>query len=436
NEGQVKLTDFGMASVQLVSKDEETVAVSGTLSYLAPELVLGNEIQRNSDIFSLGVTLYEMLMGAPAFTGEKPGDYLQAILNDDPIVLLNQRTDIPVELIAICEKMLMKDPAVRYQDCDTLIADLEAFCSKPGNTVSSEELAAYLKNPASFTLHKMPPVSETTAVAGKSYFRRSSWIALLAVFVLALAYFQWFRSSDRQSHNTGEALGEPQETVKLPDKDLAVQPTVSKQSEILEPAEVGRTKMESTRIVQTYPKLKETSQRGKIKTLPDAKIIGVPEEVNDSLLAIENTPPAARGFVRITCTPWAFVFVDGDSMGATPLKAALELTVGDHNLVLMNPEFPPYETVVTVQADQQSNREFSLWDKVGRLELSVSPWAVVYVDGDSLDTTPQRHPFILVPGKHRLSLRHPVLGQWSTEIEIAAGETSKLKFNLINLLSK
>ncbi|MFQ5825494.1 MAG: serine/threonine protein kinase, partial [bacterium] len=94
HEGQVKLTDFGMASLHLPSVDEEVVEVRGTLAYFSPEQILGEEIKKSSDLFSLGATFYEMLTGSQAFFGKTPGDYMNAILHDEPTQFLKKFADI------------------------------------------------------------------------------------------------------------------------------------------------------------------------------------------------------------------------------------------------------------------------------------------------------------------------------------------------------
>ncbi|MFQ5751184.1 MAG: serine/threonine protein kinase, partial [bacterium] len=81
HDGQVKITDFGMADLRLTAKSEMEYEVKGTLAYFSPEQILGEQLNKYSDIFSLGATFYEMLTGAPAFSGNNTSEYFDSILN-------------------------------------------------------------------------------------------------------------------------------------------------------------------------------------------------------------------------------------------------------------------------------------------------------------------------------------------------------------------
>ncbi|RMF56804.1 MAG: PEGA domain-containing protein, partial [Calditrichaeota bacterium] len=163
-------------------------------------------------------------------------------------------------------------------------------------------------------------------------------------------------------------------------------------------------------------------------------LVSLPRET--AVAQEEADRPPSPGFLQVSCAPWAVVFIDDDSVGVTPLPDSLRFAPGEHNLVLRNPDFPEYATTVEIKSAEVHRVVFSFWETVGLLELDISPWAVVYVDGARRDTIPpQKHPLIVTPGKHQLSLENPDLGVWETELEVVAGETKHLRFNLRNLLT-
>jgi tetratricopeptide (TPR) repeat protein len=122
--GTVKIMDFGLAKLRGATKLTKTGTTMGTLHYMSPEQAQGKEVDRRSDIFSLGVVLYEMVTGKLPFKGEYEQAVTYSILNDTPEPMARYRSGVPVGLQRIVEKTLEKDREERYQDADDLLADL------------------------------------------------------------------------------------------------------------------------------------------------------------------------------------------------------------------------------------------------------------------------------------------------------------------------
>jgi serine/threonine protein kinase/Tol biopolymer transport system component len=141
HDGYVKVLDFGLA--KLTEQDEqiphvqatENVNISsglvmGTLKYMSPEQAQGQQVDQRSDIFSLGVVLYEMVAGRPPFEGETARSLVSAILNDEPVALKQHAPNAPEELQNILSKALRKNGRERYRLADDLLVDLKELKRK------------------------------------------------------------------------------------------------------------------------------------------------------------------------------------------------------------------------------------------------------------------------------------------------------------------
>lgn len=123
----VKIMDFGLAKLKGVSKLTESGATVGTIAYMSPEQTRSEEVDSRSDIFSLGVVLYELITGKLPFQGDHNAAIIYSICYEEPEPLARYKANLPEGLQRIIEKSLNKDKKVRYQSVPDLLADLKGL---------------------------------------------------------------------------------------------------------------------------------------------------------------------------------------------------------------------------------------------------------------------------------------------------------------------
>src|SRR5882762_7283813 len=124
--GQVKIMDFGIARVHVADHKTSTGVVLGTPRYMSPEQVAGSPVDHRSDIFSLGIVLYEMLTHTKLFSGEDTPQIFHNVVNFQPPAPSRVNPEVPPMLDFVVERALKKDPAVRYQDAFEFAGDLRS----------------------------------------------------------------------------------------------------------------------------------------------------------------------------------------------------------------------------------------------------------------------------------------------------------------------
>ncbi|UCF37684.1 MAG: protein kinase [Acidobacteriota bacterium] len=189
DHGQAKLLDFGLAKLAAGTPDAggeiptalamtAPGAVVGTIAFMSPEQALGKELDVRTDIFSLGVVLYEMVTGERAFAGSTSAAVFDAILNREPTAPASLNPKVPEELERIIKKTLEKDPAMRYQSAAGLLADLKRLARDSS------------------------PKVHPAQTAPRKYW--SGWILGAVTLFAAAAILSWQIMDSNESGNPGE----------------------------------------------------------------------------------------------------------------------------------------------------------------------------------------------------------------------------------------
>ena len=155
NDGRVKVLDFGLAKdIRADNSNDATLTsaghtqvgvVMGTPAYMSPEQVAGRPLDHRTDIFSLGIILYEMATGRRPFEGTSSAELASAILRDTPAPITPRAADLPADLSRIIRRCLEKDPRHRVQtarDVSNEFRDLDRQSSQPVTVSASRAVAA------------------------------------------------------------------------------------------------------------------------------------------------------------------------------------------------------------------------------------------------------------------------------------------------------
>ncbi len=405
NDGTVKIADFGMAMMTDLPGITAQGNAVGTPAYMPPEQALGKKPQPASDLFSLGVTLYELVSGKSPFQGANVAESLHKTLNETPPPLRKLHPEIPEWFSRLVESLLQKDPQKRPGDAARLLREISRFTRIP----TEEQFLTYLDNPGAVQfeppLPEVPPVSEPRTVL-RFYLTTIALLGLAIVFVFWLkskspTLAPAFSNTDSLSQQAAETLLTSESPVPLEKSDSA-----------------GAASIPSTLQGKSPSANRQTSTPAPKSVLPADSIVPA-------------TQQAARLF--IICTPWAHVYIDGEFKDTTPLGEPLTLAPGRHLLELKNPKSRAYarREIFLTPACTETLRVV-LNPGVGYLMVYATPWANVYIDGTLKATTPLSEPLPLEAGKHLVRFQHPNFSAVEDTIEIFPGRTVEKRIRFRN----
>ncbi len=220
-EGRLKVTDFGIARAG-VSQMTEAGSIIGTAQYLSPEQAKGAPVDQTSDLYSVGVVLYELLTGVVPFSGDTPVEIAMKHLSTVPEPPSAKRADVPRDLDLVVMRALAKDPSERYQSAEEMDADLRRINRGVAISPVTEEAATAIisRPPAVPTITEItaraprPPVPQAPAAAYYDYDeprRRALWPWLVALVFVSAAlvggYFLYSQIQDQLSGSKTVAVG-------------------------------------------------------------------------------------------------------------------------------------------------------------------------------------------------------------------------------------
>jgi len=328
---QPRVLDFGIARVahQHDSHTDDDIA-GGSPYYMSPEQVRQQPADRRSDVFSLGVVLYEMLTDTKPFQGNSLAEITSAVLDHTPPPANTLNVKVHKGLAEIATRAMEKDAEQRFRSARALSRELRHWIEEHGQVNEGE-----------------------TGTPG----RGRAWLAAAAVAGLLVAGGAWWS----MSHKAAAPVVVAAPAVVAPP---VVAPPVAASAV---PVAVASTAVEPTPAASAAietplaPELAPAATRGTSPTAAapakDAKAAKESTKERRAREAREReaktaAAPLPTGTVRLAVSPWGQVEVDGKAMGSAPPLNELSLPEGKHQIVIRNEDFPPYSASVNVAPGQ------------------------------------------------------------------------------------
>lgn len=367
--GFIKVLDFGIARTRKAdgeSKITDPSNLAGTPHYMSPETIMGEQIDHRSDIYSLGIILYEMLAGVPPFVDEAPMKIMMKHLNEapKPVSQTNTSVQVPVAIHDVMMKALSKDRELRPLNVSIFKDLLLNAYKRSGKEIGKTKTPTALKFPVreepgdeQKRLVKLPTSQETASfieipkdvlaeVEQRDLFRKRIFLygaSLFAVLVLAGSVAMYFYAGEK-SKEAKTAIGEKKKKEAVASESKKESLKVAVDSPDIHEGGDSATKSEAERSPETIA----LASKGKA---PDA---GQQHEKN--VVEKADTAKAAEDFVNIYIESFpdkADIFRDSSRLGATPLNISMPRNGAQVELLIKKDDYR--EKTVKFTADKDAS---------------------------------------------------------------------------------
>ncbi len=326
---QPKVLDFGIASIAHAA---DSGAAGGSPHYMAPEQVRSEATDRRTDVFSLGVVLYELLCGRRAFDGDSLDAITRAVREHQPPAAHKVAQTVPLALSEIAARAMSKRPEDRQRSARVLARELHEWLQATPEALQSGE--------------------DDTTLSAAPRLRRAGQLAAALCGALLLGVGAWYALAAARSTSPPGA-----------GSTLAQGPDASTSSE--------RTAIAPTAGTQAIPDAAASAADGIATTDPANGAVAVAPPADATATQASDSPASesattpnvataaigaetepATGVLQLAVSPWAEVEIDGRVVGITPPLRQLSLSPGRHTVRLRNGAFAPHVATIEVAADE------------------------------------------------------------------------------------
>lgn len=403
-DGRMTICDFDLARFADETA-EMTAGLTGSIGYFAPEVIYGETATVASDLFAVGVIAYEMLTGARPFQRDSTDAEMRAITRQEPVPLARLRAEIPEPLSELVMQLLAKKPADRPASAREALKRLQTRFALPAEKSRRQALAAFARAPVDYESVELISAEATEGVRR----RFVPWVAAgaLATAATLVAAVLLLSPPGQSTRQVAEVRTQAADTLAAP--VTATTPAESLASP-MDSVETGTVAEEPSK-----PPLQQASEE-KPPAGPSGQKAGAPKFAGKAL--------------HFRVIPWAHIFVDGDSLGASSDLGALFISAGEHRLRLKNPRMPELELPLAVDPHTPDTLTYDLLTYFAQIYVEVTPWAYVYLNGNEIQDLRKQSPLVLLPGQYTFRFIHPNLGTRTQTLQVQAGESRHLVVNM------
>ncbi|MDP8237728.1 MAG: serine/threonine-protein kinase [Candidatus Hatepunaea meridiana] len=366
NDNRVILADFSLAGFEQLSGLTGHGAIVGSPAYMSPEIVEGEPASVKSDLFGVGVVLFEALIGSNPFAADDPMVSLDRVRSVIP-PKLKELSQFSLEIACLVDSLLERNPDNRPADAAVALAILQG-----------ETKSVYVPDPLHVDVKKR---------SSKIIFRvRVILMILLSIAIIAVI---GDRIKDKSVRDKSEQYPE---NTGLDSLDALISDTISIDSVITSSSKATLDRTEPTKV-----------------------------------LLSGNEKGIAR--LTVIARPWANVMVDNEEIGVTPL-GTIEITAGPHIISFQHDYYPPIMRKIDIRAGATDTLIVDLTAESVLVSITAIPWGNLWIDGDSLGLLPRNDPIWMKPGKHLLEIEHPRFETWRDTVVLRKGDSLNLRIDL------
>lgn len=404
-DGEVKITDFGLAYRKENMNITNPGTYVGTPSYFPPEQLMGKPLTPASDIFSLAISFVEMLTGKNPFAGEKEFDTINNILYHKRVKLKFHGTKPPSGIVKLIYAMMEKSPKNRISSCDDIIKILQTHAP----SMTKEHFDDYLNRRDSVHFDE---VKLTVSISTKrDIYYNIALFVLIAVFIIVSMvqvgnFIQYLERAPKEVFVEVPKEGFVLHIESMPDRtDISLNDSIFLKTpvNINLPPDTYRIEMADDRYEAMDTVIVLTS--------------------NDTILLKPELKQViyTYGYLKFNVSPWADLYIDNQYVDRTPIEDSIQLETGMHNIQLIHPNRKVYEAEINVKQNTLT-LDVELEKAYGYLKIIVKPWGNVFVDDSLIGTTPLADTIRLTTGPHRIIVKNPTMGELTGNISIVEKE--------------